>query len=348
MDNITKSSALILIGIIAISTVCLLVVKPTNAQTATSTQHPPIIINPDGSVSPSTAPIQRIESTFILTDNIVGGFIIKRNDSIINGNGHTISGWGNGFGNINLFQVKNVTVENFTLINLQTSVILTYSQDCKILGNSIKNSISGSQNMNGAIYLEHSSSNMIAKNSLSNNVNATCFVSSTDNMIFANDIRGSSSVACLLYDSSNNTFYYNNFVNNLLQVLDIREANYPFVVPKSIDTWDNGTIGNYWSDYNGQGSYDINENNIDNHPLPNQVDISLTDVGETPKISSPKPSPTALSSNSPIPTINTGQHPPTQPFPTLTVLVIALITIAVGIAFALLLHRHRKTANLSN
>jgi nitrous oxidase accessory protein NosD len=69
-------------------------------------------------------------------------------------------------------------------------------------------------------------------------------------------------------------FYLNNFFNNTENVekyiTDLQEF------PTNI--WDNGTIGNYWSDYEGLDSdedgigdtpYIINENNQDNHPLMN-------------------------------------------------------------------------------
>jgi parallel beta-helix repeat protein len=39
-------------------------------------------------------------------------------------------------------------------------------------------------------------------------------------------------------------------------------------------SWDNGVVGNYWSDYNGYGTYVIDQNNVDNYPLTQQVDIS--------------------------------------------------------------------------
>jgi len=66
----------------------------------------------------------------------------------------------------------------------------------------------------------------------------------------------------------NNTFYRNNFINNTktIQVESPSHQNY----------WDNGSEGNYWSDYhgtddNGDGvsdtSYVIDENNIDRYPL---------------------------------------------------------------------------------
>ena len=65
-------------------------------------------------------------------------------------------------------------------------------------------------------------------------------------------------------NSNNNQIYRNNFWKNNLNALD--ENN---------NTWDNGQIGNYWDDYNGQDTnndgtgdtpYIISENNQDNHP----------------------------------------------------------------------------------
>jgi parallel beta-helix repeat protein len=39
-------------------------------------------------------------------------------------------------------------------------------------------------------------------------------------------------------------------------------------------SWDNGYVGNYWSDYTGQGTYVIDESNVDHYPLTRQVDVS--------------------------------------------------------------------------
>jgi heme/copper-type cytochrome/quinol oxidase subunit 2 len=44
----------------------------------------------------------------------------------------------------------------------------------------------------------------------------------------------------------------------------------------SINTLDNGVVGNYWSDHNGSSSYVVDENNVDHHPLTQQVNISTT------------------------------------------------------------------------
>ena len=77
--------------------------------------------------------------------------------------------------------------------------------------------------------------------------------------------------------SSNNLIYNNSYVNNTRQILIFKG----FMVPDSINIWDNGVEGNYWSNYeerypnateiDGSGIWDtpyiIDENNQDNYPL---------------------------------------------------------------------------------
>lgn len=72
----------------------------------------------------------------------------------------------------------------------------------------------------------------------------------------------------------NNVFYDNNFVNNTQHVF----IGY---VPES-NFWSKGTVGNYWSNYNGTDNdgdgigdipYVIDEKNQDNYPLMNTVEI---------------------------------------------------------------------------
>ncbi|MBE3116571.1 hypothetical protein IMZ68_05135 [Candidatus Bathyarchaeota archaeon] len=83
--------------------------------------------------------------------------------------------------------------------------------------------------------------------------------------------------------------------------------------------WDNGKVGNYWGNYNGQGAYVIDENNVDHFPLIPQVDISTQ-----------APTPTPLE---------------TTIFPTLTIAFTVLVLI---IVISLVLYRrHRRTACLS-
>jgi parallel beta-helix repeat protein len=72
-----------------------------------------------------------------------------------------------------------------------------------------------------------------------------------------------------------NVFYHNSIIDNEQQTIFEKAKN-------NANFWDNGIKGNYWSDYNGTDSdgdgigdtpYIIDENNQDNYPLVNPVDI---------------------------------------------------------------------------
>lgn len=81
-------------------------------------------------------------------------------------------------------------------------------------------------------------------------------------------------------NASSNTIYLNNFINNQRSIIDNginMTRTYFLPPPPSINQFDNGTYGNYGSEYqgadaNGDGigdsAYRVYENNIDNYPLP--------------------------------------------------------------------------------
>lgn len=94
-----------------------------------------------------------------------------------------------------------------------------------------------------------------------------------------------------------------------------------YVDATNVVSWDNGVVGNYWSDYNGNGSYVIDENNIDHHPLTQQVDVNSV-------------APTSTSSA----TINS--------FNALAIAIITIVIIFALAIFLLLYRRHRKNNNL--
>jgi nitrous oxidase accessory protein NosD len=73
-------------------------------------------------------------------------------------------------------------------------------------------------------------------------------------------------------NASQNLIYLNSFINNTKNVEDYR----PEFTDCPINVWDNGTVGNYWDDYNGTDTngddigdtpYVIDKNNQDNYPL---------------------------------------------------------------------------------
>ena len=111
------------------------------------------------------------------------------------------------------------------------------------------------------------------------------FFESNNNSVVDSRVSNNSVGVCL-YNSAGNTFHNNLFVNNSRQVVSNFYA--PFSPPSgsySINSWDNGFEGNYWSDYNGtdlysgpyqnftggdgigDASYLIDPNNTDHFPL---------------------------------------------------------------------------------
>jgi parallel beta-helix repeat protein len=144
---------------------------------------------------------------------------------------------------IALINCTRITVKNLSLANNGQGMLLAYTRNSTITKNNITNNIHG-------LYLSGSSNNTINENNITAN---------SGNGIY-------------LYYSSNNTFSRNNFTNNSNQV---------YKVGDSINVWDNGIEGNYWSDYedrypnaielNGSGIWDtpyvIDGKNQDNYPV---------------------------------------------------------------------------------
>jgi len=124
-----------------------------------------------------------------------------------------------------------------------------------------------------------------------------------NNIIYENHIAnnqyGISTLRNHKYRVTNNTIYRNNIINNVDQVrTDVTEWHWVDgeAVSRKIDLctinyWDNGREGNYWSDYNGTDSdgdgigdtpYIICEHNKDNYPLMNPIVIPDFPDEETP------------------------------------------------------------------
>jgi parallel beta-helix repeat protein len=159
-------------------------------------------------------------------------------------------------GYVALVNCKNITVKNLTLSYNVEGILLAFTTDSKITQNILKN-------MSYGIRIYGSSNNQIIANNITNNQYG----------IFFSGYRFLGT-----YDPSpNNIIYQNNFVGNQEAVHDIAESGSPwFEADPAVNIWDNGTTGNYWSNYNGTDAngdgvgdtpYILNENNQDNHPL---------------------------------------------------------------------------------
>lgn len=209
-----------------------------------------IYINVDGSISPPDAPISSFDNiTYTLTGNITGSIVVERSNIIVDGKGYTVEGYETGNG-FTLQNMVNVTVKDTRIEGCFDGIQLFDSTNCIITGNCIVgNSYEG-------IGLYYSSDNIVTANSIANN-----------------------QVGIGFYDSSGNLMFHNSFANNAYQAY-IEEA--------SVNVWDNGSNGNYWSNYtdvdsDGDGIGDtphvIDVNNTDNYPLMKPwTNIAILDV----------------------------------------------------------------------
>ncbi|PVX27421.1 MAG: hypothetical protein CW716_02410 [Candidatus Bathyarchaeum sp.] len=183
-------------------------------------------------------------------DNVISGNIIQGNIQIA----------------IDFFAgARNVISEN--IITDNTEGIHMFGSHNTIARNVIANNTN-----NGFVVRDSSQYNFIRENTIANQPYGIHITHSTYNDIFWNNITDSEVGMYFYKYSSNNTIYGNNFVNNEQQVvISLEDAT-----EGSINTWEDSSEGNYWSNYNGTDTnqdgigdtpYTIDENNQDNKPL---------------------------------------------------------------------------------
>jgi hypothetical protein len=163
--------------------------------------------------------------------------------------------------------------------------------------------------------------------------NAEAFSLGSDNLVYANNFTGNG-VGVGLGEASGNVFYGNNFVGSQLHDVDL---DWDTSLPNA---WDNGTYGNYWSNYKyalpnatevddtGTGSlvYGLSPNNTDHHPLLKPISVEQA-IAITP------PQPTSQFTEQPEQLLKTW---------IVTITTIAAIIIAAGIIAYLVKKRKAK------
>ena len=158
---------------------------------------------------------------------------ISCNYNSISGNNITNSGNG-----IQLGSSFNNSVSGNNITNSGWGLRLYYSSNYNsISGNNITNSQYG-------IVHDGSSNNSISGNSVTDNINGIMIRSSYNSSISGNNI-ANNDFGIWLESSSDNRFWHNSFDNNAQQVY-INEFVHNF--------WDDGSEGNYWSNYTGVDS----------------------------------------------------------------------------------------------
>jgi hypothetical protein len=228
---------------------------------------PSIIIQSDGSVVPQTEYVTREGNVYTLTEDLQQTYVIAINCSNItfDGAGHIINGTqpslemrkmgavGYHSNGIYLEKVTNVIINNITILGFTKSSINVYN--CS--------RIDFLRIQSDEIYMQQST-----YCTLSESITGAYLGSKARyNTIFKNNL------SLLVSGASENLIYENN--------ISVSPYGYSVTTWRSSNSWDNGSVGNYWSDYfdrypdaseiSNSGvadmPYVIAENNVDNYPL---------------------------------------------------------------------------------
>ncbi|MBS7637009.1 right-handed parallel beta-helix repeat-containing protein [Candidatus Bathyarchaeota archaeon] len=221
---------LILIGMVMMATE----VNPVKGQWMGS-----VYIMHDGSIYPEGAPVSTSDNiTYVLTDDIYGTIVVKRNNIIVDGSGFTVYTEVVG---VDISQRYNVTIKNFNIVNgydpaagqypeWQFGIYIYESSHIRIVGNnatknlffiwlqnSHHNEIIGNNIYKNyeAIRLNYSSYNVISHNNISfNDCGIILDWHNTNNNITENIISNNDGTGIELYYSQSNLILGNNLVGN--------------------------------------------------------------------------------------------------------------------------------------
>jgi len=324
-----------------------LAVAPTDAAATEGT----VYIRANGSVE-GTDKIQRDGDLYILTGDLTFGIQVQRSNIVVDGSGYTLQGDGEIHGptdilgmGLEIVDCRNVTVRNLSIKDFTRGIRFTDSSDCHahhnlLVNNTIgvemgyvddsysdNNTVSGNliKENDAGIRLIYGSSNTISENIITANDEGVSIWGASENTISWNNITRNER-GVYVETSGVNVIHHNNFVGNTNDWWDYGLTPWPFQLPFSINMWDDGVEGNYWSNYTGfdadgdgvgDAPHELYENNTDNYPLMNPVAI--------PEFTENEPT-----------------MPITEPFPTTLVLAVSVVIVAVVGAGLLVYSQKRK------
>jgi hypothetical protein len=371
-----------------------------------------IIINNDGSVTPSSAPVTTSENVYTLNRNILGSITIEKNYIIFDGAGYTINA-SSSFAALTLKPaiplygqyLLNVTVRNVAIVDGDRGILLQDTNNSIIANNTIANVETG-------IMVDiYGTGNIIAGNNLTNISGNGIWIWTSNNAVIANNITNTGTgiyfsdwagntatgnhvednqigIKCWagnpIPEGLENLIYCNNFVNNTLGFLNqaiFIENSSELLYPALVNVWDNGTVGNFWSDYNGtdvngdgigdtpyfiDDHYSLEEaNDTDRYPLMSPVEIAVPSLptptpSPTPPptatpTATPTPSPTVTPSPEPTPSLSPSPSPSPssspqepipslepEPFPVVPVATASVATVFVCASFLVYFKKRKK------
>jgi parallel beta-helix repeat protein len=284
-----RSVALLLILVLTVSSiVSILPVKAEDSGTIT--------IGADGSVNPSISSIQQSSNTYFLTTDIAGNITVQKSNIVLDGNGYKADSVAIGLDITT--GISNVTVKNFIIDGTSGftynpghfnffGILLYNGSNVLLTNNSIINTNHpGVYVSTVGINIVGGGSNKVIGNNVENNSDGLSFSDTQDNVVTENNVTANHgwllefTWGISFFDASNNLIFNNNFNDNY----DQYHGNYAQVGSEdSINMWDDGKMGNYWSDYNGTDAngdgigdtpYEVDSKNTDRYPLINPSNIS--------------------------------------------------------------------------
>ncbi len=319
MTKVCMKKLVVLAVIFLTFTSMVLLVKPAASQS--STTLPTVTIQPDGSISPSTAAIQRSGDTYTFKGDIYGAINILRSNVVLDGAGYTLRGsfngnatdiWVVGTGpdptmayytigvDLGGKDVGGVTVENLNVENFSIGMYI-WTKNNTIVGNAFSGCIVG--------LLMSGSNSTITRNYVSNNIEGLFFGFNTPTGQFPPDM----------------VVYQNAFLKNNIQISGCQCKSYN--LSETPHDWDKGKEGNFWSDYNGT---DGNHDGVGDTPYV----IDVLDYDRYPLMQSPVTPPSSSAKVS-VP-------------PELSALVAVAVVAIVAVAAAVLAIRLRRRGKAGN
>jgi parallel beta-helix repeat protein len=223
---------------------------------------------------------------------------------------------------------SNNLIEDNSLMKGYQGIALDSCQNVTVRDNVISNM--GTVGDSGGLYLSGGPF-YIYRNNITDNRNFGIefnFGSSNVSIFQNNILRNKVGINLISIDSSavglKNFVFYNNFEENEQNVAveheNLGTSSSGQIGRTDVVSWDNGAVGNYWSDYRGIGNYVIDENNIDHYPLTKPIDISTTAPTSSPFQSNTTP---------------------------ILLIIIAATSLALITVLLLFYRRHRKTVKIN-
>jgi parallel beta-helix repeat protein len=221
-----------------------------------------VYIRADGSIDPPTSPIRRNGNLYTLIGNmdVAGdGIVIERNNMTLDGAGYTVCDWSGAMytKGIYLDGTNNVTVESVNVKQFWCGIWLGYSSSRNTI---LLNNITAIHDK--AIYLNRSSCNIIAGNSIANDGVGITLQDSSNNSIKENRITAISSFGVDFEGNSVHNSVFRNEVSNITYCWGIWDASNYNVISENNMTG----IGHY-----GYGYYSILVSGTNNTIIGNNV-----------------------------------------------------------------------------